>query len=149
MNPVVLVDRREQKPWSFSSALFGTQPATLATGDYSILGLEDRVAIERKSLGDLVGTVIRDWMRFRKELYRLAAFDFAAIIVEADVKDLWEGRFESEANPASVWGRCNDCMITHGVPVLWWGQRKYCEPAVGRLLLSLARKYGLEEYHAA
>lgn len=145
MKPTILIDRREQRPWAFPTDTFDVLPATLATGDYSIAGLQDRVACERKSIGDLVSTVIHDWLRFRRELYRLAAFDFAAIIVEADVSDLWEKRYESEAEPASVWGRCNDCFITHGVPVLWWGSRKYCEPSVHRLMTMLARKFEVRE----
>jgi DNA excision repair protein ERCC-4 len=141
VKPIVIVDTREQRSWSFDPKLFDVQRSTLTTGDYSIVGLENVVTVERKSLGDLVSTVTHDWIRFRKELYRLAGFQFAAIIVEADSSDLWEHRYEAQVDPASVWGRCNDCFISHGVPVLWWGSRKYCEPAAGRLFKLLARKY--------
>jgi len=139
----VVVDRREQKPWQLDSTAFTTVPATLQTGDYSILGLENMVALERKSLGDLVQTVIHDWRRFRKELYRLASMDTACIVVEADVADLFERRYESDANPLSVWGRCNSCFLDHGVPVFWWGQRLLCQQAVERFLLLTAKKYSL------
>jgi ERCC4-type nuclease len=49
----VIVDRREQLPWSFPH--FRTAAGTLDAGDYSILGLEGIVAVERKSLNDLIG----------------------------------------------------------------------------------------------
>lgn len=141
VKPTVLIDTREQRPLAFAADLFHVKRATLATGDYSIEGLQNVLTVERKSLGDLVNTVTHDWIRFRKELYRMAAFDFAAIVVEADLQDLIEHRYESQVDAASVMGRCNDCLITHGIPVLWWGSRKYCEPAMARLFKLLARKF--------
>ena len=144
MKPTILIDRREQRPWAFPADTFDVQPATLATGDYSLAGLQDRVAIERKNLGDAVGTVIHDWLRFRKELNRLKTFDFAAIVIEADLSDVVEQRYESEANPNSVIGRFNSILIDDGIPVLWWGSRKYCEPAVARLFLMLAKRFAAE-----
>ena len=141
IKPTIIVDTRERRPWTFDATTFDVKREGLSTGDYSLVGLESRIAVERKSLGDLVSTVTHDWLRFRKELYRLAAFDFAAIIVEADTSDLWQHRYEAQVDPASVWGRANDCLITHGVPVLFWGQRPVCEPAVGRLMKILHCKF--------
>lgn len=122
----VLVDTREQKPWQFTPGLFQAERATLQTGDYSVKGIESRMRLERKSIGDLVGTVISDWIRFRKELYRLAFFDVAAIVVEGTPKDIWDHRYESDAKPESVMGRVNGIYLDHGVPVLWWGERSNC-----------------------
>jgi ERCC4-type nuclease len=112
----------------------------LCTGDYSVAGLEDRVRVERKSLGDLVNTVTQDWQRFRKELYRLAGFDLALIVVEADLGDLLAKRYESNAEPISVLGRCNACLIDHGVPVVFWGQRPQCQLAVERFMGLVVKK---------
>ncbi len=41
----IVIDSREQRPYQFPGAVVKTLP----TGDYSIVGLTDRVAIERKS----------------------------------------------------------------------------------------------------
>lgn len=139
--PTVLIDRREQRPWKFSPEKFHTVPATLSAGDYTVAGLEDRVRVERKSLGDLVNTVVHDWQRFRKELYRLAGYDLAVIVVEADVTDLWLKKYESNADPHSVWGRCSACLIDHGIPVLWWGHRNICEKAVEKFLDLAVKKF--------
>lgn len=138
----VVVDTREQTPWNLSAALFEVEVATLRTGDYTIRGFEDRLALERKSLGDFVQTVTRDWLRFRKELYRLAAFDVAAVVVEADVAAVMEHRYESDADPASVLGRANGILLDHGVPVFWWGPRATCTVMVERFLLLAAKKLG-------
>lgn len=147
--PTILIDNREQRPWTFPADQFDVLPATLATGDYTIETLGSRIAIERKGLGDLVNTIIHDWLRFRKELNRLMTFDYAAIIVEADISDVMEKRYESDTHPNSVIGKCHAIHVDTGVPVLFWGSRKYCEPAVHRLMLMLAKRYGSEARDAA
>lgn len=89
----LLVDTREQQPFSFTGlrcdADKGNRPLVvpvewrgLPTGDYSIDGLVDQVAIERKSRDDLYSTIIGDRDRFIRELERLAAMQFAAVVVE-------------------------------------------------------------------
>ena len=42
---IIAIDTREQRPYRF----VWSEIKTLTTGDYSVIGLEDRVAIERKS----------------------------------------------------------------------------------------------------
>lgn len=92
----VVIDTREQLPWQFDglytdmSARGGRRPlvvekavATLRQGDYSIRGFENQVAIERKSLPDLFGTLGRGRDRFARELERLAALDRAAVVIES------------------------------------------------------------------
>jgi DNA excision repair protein ERCC-4 len=138
----VLIDTREQRPWEFDAELFATERATLATGDYTIAGLEEQLCLERKSLGDFVQTVISDWIRFRKELYRLAAFDVAAVVVEADLPDVLNGLYESTAAPASVLGRANGIFLDHGIPVLFWGSRPSCTAMAERFLIQAHKKLG-------
>ena len=52
----IIIDSREQRPFDFLSQNgdIETERGTLDTGDYSVAGLESRVAVERKSLADLV-----------------------------------------------------------------------------------------------
>ena len=45
---IVAIDTREQKPYRFPRS----EVKTLASGDYSVVGLEDRIAIERKTKED-------------------------------------------------------------------------------------------------
>lgn len=87
MSLCIIQDTREQAPYTFACI---TPPplvevATLTSGDYSIKGLEDHIAIERKSLIDLFGTVGRGRDRFERELERLAKMRFAAVVIEADL----------------------------------------------------------------
>ena len=87
---IVVVDTRERTPWTFEGQRGVTlERAKLDSGDYSIRGLEHRVAIERKSLDDWTGTVLRERARFYRELERLRAFDFRCVIVEAGVREIF------------------------------------------------------------
>lgn len=83
---IIIIDTREQVPYAFSGI---TPPptvevATLASGDYSVKGLEEVVAIERKSLSDCFGSFGQGRERFQRELERLARLRFAAVVIEKD-----------------------------------------------------------------
>lgn len=90
----VVIDTREQRPFAFQGlrcdATDGGGPltvpvvrGTLKSGDYSLAGHETRVAVERKSLEDCYGTIGQGRERFERELERLAAYRFAAVVIEA------------------------------------------------------------------
>lgn len=139
----VIQDTREQKGWdNLDPTRFIVERATLHAGDYSIKGLESRLRIERKSLGDYVGTVIGDYLRFVKELRRLSYFDIGVIVVESDIGEVLAHRYESEAKPASVLGRANAIFLDFGVPTLWWGKRSDCITMVESFLPIAAKKLG-------
>jgi hypothetical protein len=99
---VVLVDTREQLPYTFPRVLAdaneGGQPirvrtakCTLAAGDYSIEGYANMVAVERKSAADLAGTLTAGRRRFQAEMDRLREYDAAWIVVEAELSELFKG----------------------------------------------------------
>ena len=61
----IIIDTREQLPYAFGSRPVVRQ--ALPAGDYSVVGFELAVAVERKTLEDFVHSVIRDRERFKKE----------------------------------------------------------------------------------
>lgn len=94
---VIVIDTREQRPLDFSFWKDVTvQRRELWPGDYTILGGAQYLAIERKSVSDLVGTMKNDYAgigsttpkRFDRELMALhsviARGGHAFIIVEPD-----------------------------------------------------------------
>ena len=117
---IVAVDTREQTPWVFPADVT-TELATLRSGDYSVRGFESRIAIERKSLDDLVGSITSGRERFVRELTRLASFDFRCVIVEANIDDIWAHRYVSRAVPSSVIGSCAAFAIDFNIPFLFGG----------------------------
>ena len=71
IEPVVVIDSREQHPWTFSN--LSSEPGTLDTGDYSVRNLTHLISVERKSLSDLLSCVGIHRDRFKRELQRLRA----------------------------------------------------------------------------
>lgn len=149
MKPTILIDRREQLPWGFPADTFDVQPATLPTGDYSLLGFDQDVVIERKSTADLVSTLIHGRNRFIHELSRLAMFKTAIIAAECDAADIEAHRYESDAAPASVLGMCASCFLDYGVPVMFWSNRQQCEKMAAQFLRLYFKRHAAELVHAA
>jgi hypothetical protein len=77
----IVIDTREGEPYSFDPRLAGAVRRALAAGDYSLAGLEDQVAVERKTLDDFVSTVIHRRRRFRQELRKLSRYRAACVVM--------------------------------------------------------------------
>jgi DNA excision repair protein ERCC-4 len=138
---VVIVDTREKNPYSFSSRV-STQRGTLRSGDYSLLGLESTIAVERKSLADLVNTVIGNRDRWRRELARLWGYRFAAVVVEACAHDILAGNWKGGALPNSVLGAMVNITVEFGIPVVLAGDRATAERVTEAMLLMAAKVHG-------
>ncbi|MDO4583945.1 MAG: ERCC4 domain-containing protein [Planctomycetia bacterium] len=101
---VVAVDTREQNPFRFlnlEKQVF-TVTQTLKTGDYSVIGFEKRVCVERKSKQDLFSSTIHGRERFEKEVERMAKMERVAVVVEATLEEVRKGLEQSQINPQSV-----------------------------------------------
>ena len=141
----ILVDSREQKPFAFEHGRYDVQiqPGTLTVGDYSLRGLEDKVAVERKSLPDLVQCLGRERERFERELLRGAALDAFAVVVEGSWSDLANGNFRSQLNPHAACQSVLAFMARYRTPFLFAGSRpaaEYSTWGVLRQFLEGARK---------
>lgn len=91
----IVVDTREQHPlWTGDKI----ERKKLDTGDYSIKGFERTIAIERKSLSDLFGTVGGGHARFKAELQRALALDYFAIVVDGSYTDCVNKNFDGGYN---------------------------------------------------
>ena len=120
----VVVDTREQEPYSFDSDKVSAVRKALPAGDYSLVGLEERVAVERKSLTDFVSTVIRGRKRFHHELEKLSAYDSACVVVECNFRDLVDGRYRNDAHPHALIGTVASIVVDFGVPVYFCSDRQ-------------------------
>lgn len=80
---VITTDTREQLTLDFTKFRgVGSVRGTLKTGDYSIQGYDDTICFERKSVQDLVGTLIGGHERFLREMERMKSFKAKYILVE-------------------------------------------------------------------
>lgn len=133
----ILIDSREQLPFTFSGKSFEdvlTERVTLATGDYSLAGLTDRVAVERKSLPDLVACLSRERGRFERQLERGRQLEAFAVVVEAGWEDLAQGRYRSKLNPHSACQSVLSFSARLGIPFFFAGSRAGAEYATAGFL---------------
>ncbi len=136
----IVVDTREKDEYTFGDV--ETSRRKLDAGDYSVAGLEDRVAIERKNLDDFVGTVIYHKERFHNELCALARMDFAAIVVEASLPDILDHRYKSGVRPASVIGAAVAVMVSYRIPIIFAGNRQLACHVTQSILQRYTSKHG-------
>ncbi len=150
---VVLIDDREKAPFTFTGfradadrgrlpLWVPTATRRLASGDYSVQGLERSVAVERKSLADLFGTIGGRRDAFHEELRRLNGLAVAAVVVEAS----WEQVLHhppqgSQLPPKAVFRSVLAWQQTFR-RVHWWfvGSRRLAEAATLRILERCAKK---------
>lgn len=124
----VVIDAREQKPFAFEGMDIETVTGSLPTGDYSLAGLEDRVALERKSLADLVGCLTgSDRDRFERELNRGRALDYFAVVIEAGFSELTAKQYRSNMNPHAAAQSIIAFQVRYGAPFIWAGSRRAAE----------------------
>jgi DNA excision repair protein ERCC-4 len=133
--PVVVIDSREQQPYEFEGAVVKALPV----GDYSVLGLEDRVAVERKSHGDAYRSLGYERGRFEREVEKLASYEFAAIVIEASLPEFLRPPIFSRVHPRSAIGSLLAWCVRFRLPVLFCGDRAHAEATTWHLLHKFAK----------
>ena len=128
--PVTIIDTREQTPLSFS---LPTERGTLTTGDYSIKGLERYIAIERKSIDDLTGSLQgQNRERFERELSRGRGLEYFALAIEADLAEIAGGGYRSKMNPRSVVQSLFAFSVRYNLPSFLLPWPGVCGPGGGK-----------------
>jgi len=127
----IICDTREQTPLTFAHSRYAAQveAGALTVGDYSLAGLTDRVAVERKSLPDLVACLGRERERFERELQRAAALDAFMVVVEAPWSELAQGQYRSALNPHAACQSVLAWIARYRTPFLFVGSRDAAEYA--------------------
>ena len=145
----ILIDSREQLPFTFSRYEAATEVVALPVGDYSLPGFQDRAAIERKSLEDLISCLMNsNRERFEKELARGRFFDLFCVVVEATLADISQGRYRSEMKVHSALQSIITFQVRYRVPFIWAGNRAGAEYMTYSLLAKFLREIG-ERYRLA
>lgn len=137
--PVVLIDTRDQRPLVITA--FPSRVKTLPVGDYGIAGFSDwtnpAFIVERKSLGDLCGSLTQGRERFFREVEKMRQFRFRALVIEAASEDVESHDYRSGASPASILGSLDALMVRAGLHIIW------CDDATGaaRQVEGLVRQF--------
>jgi ERCC4-type nuclease len=137
--PVIVIDDREKQPYAFAGAV----TRHLAAGDYSLLGYEDRVAVERKSKKDAYRSLGHVRERFQCEIERLAEYDYAAIVIEASMPAFLIPPPFGELHPHAAIASLLGWSVKYRLPVFFAGDRAHGESTTRHLLEKYAW-YALE-----
>ena len=119
-----------------------TQRRTLPTGDYSIVGYENKTCIERKSLEDLYQTLGKGRERFIRELERMQTMDYSAVVIESSWINISNPTnnnpfFHSKMHPNAIIGTIVSCADRF--PKTDWkavGNRQNAETVTFQLLFN-------------
>lgn len=145
---VILVDTREQTPF-FQEGLYigdkyitpNAERATLKTGDYSLVGLANIVAIERKSRADFWQSITRERERFEREIQRLAEYQYKAVVVEGDFTSCIDAPlYWRKISPLSVSATVASWNVKYGVPFYFLRNRKDAEIFVLQTLYFVVKR---------
>jgi len=146
----IIIDTREQRPFFFDRVGDPDFPGlsfeygTLHTGDYSIKDMDTpacthSICIERKSLPDLFGSSGRGRERFEREYQRMAEFDYAELVVEADFNAVFKyPPMASMMRPKAVYRTILAFSQRYGVSAWFCPNRQFAER---HTYLSLKRFY--------
>jgi hypothetical protein len=127
----IVVDSHERYPYRFSGQQVRTVTRALAVGDYGVV-VGDRLvaAVERKSLSDLLGSLLDS--RLRHATAELATLPRAAVVVE----DRYSQVFAQErVRPAKIADSLAELQVRHpGVPLVFAETRPLAEEWTYRFL---------------
>ena len=102
--------------------------------------LENLVAIERKTLDDLVGCLTRNRERFERELHRGRALEYFALVIEASLSDILRGRYRSQMTPQSAMQSLLVFSVRYRLPIFFTENRVHGQRTTESLLLKYAQE---------
>lgn len=122
----IIIDSREQTPWSFTTTSKTIEECGMSTGDYQLSGFEKSIAVDRKSLSDFISTIIHGGDRFRRELGRMQAMPLRYVFVESTLEDIKAGKYRSKAPFSSIFGIFIGMELDYGVNFKFLNDRRTC-----------------------
>ena len=145
--PAIVIDTREQNPFSFErfhNWFSGIERRALELGDYSIAGLEEKCAVERKDLGDLVRSFQMERPVFVARLKRMSAYPDRLLLITAPLSQV-KSRYEhSPANPNQITQSLIATLAGLRVPFLCVDTHELGEETVASYLYQIHLYHWLE-----
>ncbi len=135
----IIQNTQERNPLVFQEAKI--EVGILQTGDYSLKGFENQVAIERKSLSDLLLSFEIECERFIREIQDLKAYAYRALVIESSLSALNAENWRSKITPRTVIRRLLR-LSSNGLHVVWAENRKMAARAIESLLKLFLKELG-------
>ena len=104
----MLVDNREKTPYEFPCK---TKQVKLEAGDYTVEGHEGKIAVERKSHGDIYRCLSSDLSRFKKQIRKLAKREVALVLIDTSLQAFLLGHFYSSLRGDEAYQRLLSLMV--------------------------------------
>ena len=145
--PVLLVDTREQHPFDFSRFdgwFAGIQKRALQLGDYSIAGMENICAVERKDLSDLVHSLTVERSVFVHRLRRIAQVPHRLLVIDAALSQVKSRYAHSGVDPNRITQAVIAALAGLGVPFLCAETHELGEEIVASYLYQVHLYHWLE-----
>ncbi len=135
--PTAVIDSQEHMGYKFerfSNWFAGTIHKRLRIGDYTILGMEDEVVVERKTLPDLVRSIIQERKDFIKKCEGLSVFEKKCIVIEGSTTSLKTPYEDSQTHPNAVFGSLLAAQERWDIPVYFLDNFLLAEEFVASML---------------
>lgn len=143
---IILQDTREQRPLDFDHPYIAKiQQQKLLVGDYMVEfsdGFIPPFSIERKSMGDLVGSLSKGYKRFKKEILRAKENNIQLVIlIEASMTKVLKGIEESYRSGDEILQQLNTIAVRYNVPFHCCNNREESSRWVIEKFLALGREH--------
>jgi hypothetical protein len=135
--PVVVIDSQEHMGYKFerfTNWFSGTVRKRLPVGDYTLQGMEKEVIVERKTIPDLVNSIIQDRKDFIEKCERLSKFRKKCLVVEGSLSDVKTPYEDSQAHPNAVFGSLLAAQERWNIPVYFLDNFVLAEEFVASML---------------
>lgn len=141
----ILIDTREQSPLEFKHEnVTDTCTKTLKVGDYGCeykLGYIPPVFFERKSIGDLFGSMGKGYPRFKRELQRAECDNVKLIlIIEGTLTKTLKGAKYSRMKGKSIVKKLFTLWIKYGLYPVFCKDRKEMSRYICEYYAAIGRK---------
>lgn len=145
----IIVDTREQIPWEFENYAIASKK--LDSGDYSVEGLEEVFAIERKRTVSEIANNITE-SRFKNVLDRLEKFKHKFILLEFTLNNVMDYPVGSTV-PKRMWHVLKitgkyilkyliEINIKHNIHIIYCGNRENAEEVALCIMKRMVDLYG-------
>ena len=145
----ITIDTREQKPLKFKAPYVeAITTKKLDFGDY-LCTYNDNTdcpfVFERKSVGDLFGTLGKGHARFRKEINRATEAGFTlCIIIEKSFNEVWDGYKHSSKKGIEIIRILNTLLMKYKIPHIYCSNRVEMQRRISELFYSYGKMKGLK-----
>lgn len=150
---IILVDTREQAPLEFNHPMITeVRRQKLEVGDYAVLfkdGSVPSVFFERKSIGDLYGTLGKGYKRFKREIQKVLDKKWTMIIIiEGSLTKVLKGYKHSTLEGISIVKKLMTLWIRYGIRPVFCSNREEMSEFITNFFIGVGNEYVLRNHNA-